>query len=232
MDGLTGSGPPLGLTRANLAEHTLATLKRGSWRGPDVLLVAVGSARVVVKDFGPRSLPLRATWGRWSVRREMKVYRHLEGVSALPRLLGQLDPVAFVLEHRAGSRFSRRRPWTFDTEFGRRLEAAVQEIHRRGVVHLDLAHRGNVRAAPDGEPVLIYFGAALAFRPGGLLARFVLPILARADHRALSKWRRRLGAGRRAQGDSLAATASRGVASPPSAAGAASEDGRGASRPT
>ncbi len=232
MDGLTSTGPPLGLTRANLAEHTLATLQRGSWRGPDVLLVAVGNARVVVKDFGPRSRLVRATWGRWSVRREMNIYRHLEGVPVVPRVLGRLDPVAFVLEHRAGARFSRRRPWTFDAEFGRRLEAAVREIHRRGVVHLDLAHRSNVRAAPDGEPVLVDFGAALAFRRGGLLARLLLPILARADHRALSKWRRRLGSGRWAQGDCLAAPASRGVASPPSAAGADSEGGRGASRPT
>jgi hypothetical protein len=224
MDVLTASGPPLGLTRANLAEHTLAALKRGSWRGPDVLLVAVGTARVVVKDFGPRSLLLRETWGRWSVRRELSVYRHLEGVRAVPRALGRLDAVALVLEHRAGTRISRRRPWTFDAEFGRRLEEAVGEIHRRGVVHLDLAHRGNVLAAPDGEPVLVDFGAALAFRRGGLLARLLLPILARVDRRALSKWRRQRDAGPRAQGDSLAA--------PASGASADSEGGRGASRPT
>jgi hypothetical protein len=224
MDGLTASGPSLGLTRANLAEHTLATLKRGSWRGPDVLLVAAGSARVVVKDFGPRSLPVRAIWGRWSVRRELSVYRHLEGVRSVPRALGRLDPVALVLEHRAGTRISRRRPWTFDAEFSRRLEEAVREVHRRGVVHLDLAHRGNVLAAPDGEPVLLDFGAALAFRRGGLLARLLLPILARVDQRALSKWRRQLGAGPRAQRDSPAA--------PAAAAGADSEGGRGASRPT
>ena len=223
MDGLSCSGPSPGLSRANPAEHTLATLQRGSWRGPDVLLVAVGTQRVVVKDFAARAPAVRATWGRFSVRRELKIYRHLEGVRAVPRVLGRLDPVALVLEHRAGARFSRRRPWTFDAAFGRRLEAAVREIHRRGVVHLDLAHRGNVRAAPDGKPVLIDFGAALAFRPGGLLARLLLPILIRADDRALSKWRRRLGAGPFAQVDSSAAA--------PAAAGAVSEGGRGASRP-
>jgi hypothetical protein len=44
----------------------------------------------------------------------------------------------------------------------------------------------------DGAPILIDFGSALTFKPGGLLARWLLPLLARIDLAALEKWRSRL----------------------------------------
>jgi hypothetical protein len=116
-------------------------------------------------------------------------------------------------------RYARRRPWTFSREFGRKLEAHVRELHGLGVVHLDLRHRSNLRAGLDGEPVLIDFASALAFRPGGLAARWLLPLLARADRRALRKWRRRLAD-------------YPGSADGEAASGAASEGARGDSRPT
>jgi hypothetical protein len=56
------------------------------------------------------------------------------------------------------------------------------------VVHLDLRHRSNVRAAPDGSPVLIDFDAALRFRKGGPAERLLLPLLRRIDDRGLAKW--------------------------------------------
>lgn len=195
----------------------MLALHRGRSRNPDVLLVDSERGRVVVKDFAPRSWLVRWTIGRWSVRREVRAYRRLEGHPAVPRLLGLLDPLAFAVEHRGGARFSRRRPWTFSPEFGRQLAEAVRELHARGVVHLDLRHRSNVRASVDGRPVLIDFGSAVSFRPGGLGARLLLPILALADRNAVRKWRRRLArhpeAGEGSDGGS-------------------SEAGRGASRPT
>jgi serine/threonine protein kinase len=65
-------------------------------------------------------------------------------------------------------------------------------MHRRGVAHLDLRHRSNVLVGEDGDPILIDFGSALTFRPGGLLARWLLPLLGRLDLAAVEKWRSRL----------------------------------------
>lgn len=182
-----------GITRTNLAERTLLTLSRGSWNSPDVLLVESDVGAVVVKDFAPRRPWLARTWGRWLIRREARVYEALAGHPAVPRLLARLDPLALVLEHRAGARFSTRRPWTFSTEFGEQLQQAVAELHARGVVHVDLRHRSNVRAGPDGRPVLIDFDSALVFRPGSLPARTLLPLFALADRYGLRKWRRLVG---------------------------------------
>jgi hypothetical protein len=90
------------------------------------------------------------------------------------------------------------------------LAGAIDGMHARGVAHLDLRHRSNVLADAAGRPVLIDFGSAVCLRPGGLVARLLLPLLAWIDRRALEKWRVRLE---------------------PAAAGA-SGGGRGASRPT
>jgi hypothetical protein len=214
---LTEAGTPLQLTRADLDERTVLVLHRGRSRNPDVLLVDSERGRVVVKDFAPRSWLVRWTIGRWSVRREVRAYRRLEGHPAVPQLLGVVDPLAFAVEHRGGTRFSRRRPWTFSPEFGRQLAGAVRELHARGVAHLDLRHRSNVRADMNGRPVLIDFGSAVTFRPGSLGARFLLPLLAVADRYALRKWSN--FAGPHSEGGE-------------GSDGGSSEAGRGASRPT
>jgi hypothetical protein len=191
----TESPQPAGLTRANLAERTLLVLRTGGHFTPDVLLVRGEGGLAVVKDFARRGGAVRAALGRRATLREVRAYRQLAGHPAVPRLLGLVDPLALVLEHRAGPRFSARRPWTFSPAFARELRRAVHAMHARGVAHLDLAHRSNVRAALDGSPVLIDFASAVSLRPGSLAARWLLPLLARLDLRALRKWERRLGAG-------------------------------------
>jgi len=192
---VSGRPPVSGLSRANLPDRTLVTLHPGSWNSPDVLLVESDGGRAVVKDFGPRPWIVRETFGRWLIRREARVYGALCGHSAVPQLLGLLDRHALVIEHRAGLRFTTRRPWTFSPSFVRQLRAAVDELHARGVVHLDLAHRSNVRAAPDGSPVLIDFESAIRFRKGGLGERLLLPLLRRVDRRAVAKWAAVVAAG-------------------------------------
>jgi len=211
------AAPSPGLTRANLKERSLVCLARGGRLSPDVWLVDSDAGRAVVKDFAARGRLVRATLGPWLVRHECRIHRRLEAHPAVPRLLGRIDALAFAVEHRGGVRFSRRRPWTFSHAFGRRLDACVRELHALGVVHLDLKHRSNVRAGLDGSPVLIDFGSAVCFRPGGLAQRLVLPLLGLADRSAVRKWRRRLADYPGSAGD---------------AAGGASEGARGESRPT
>jgi hypothetical protein len=216
---LTPLGSAAGITRENLSQRVLVTLERGSWKSPDVLLVESDRGRAVVKDFAPRARLVRATLGRLLIRRELAIYRALAGLPAVPRIHGRIDRFAFALEHRGGVRITRRRPWTFSPAFVEALRAAVAGLHARGVVHLDLSHRSNVRAAPDGSPVLIDFEASLRFRPGGLAGRTLLPLLRKVDERALAKWAK-LAAGEGRPG------------ARPDQPGGASEGGRGARRPT
>ncbi len=183
---------PSGLGRRDLSARTLEVLHRGGRGNPDVLLVEAPDGPVVVKDFAGRGLLVRATLGRWITRREMRAWRRLRGHPAVPRFRGRIDALAFAVEYRPGRRMSRRLAGELPADFLDRLSAAVEEMHDRGVAHLDLRHRGNLLADETGSPVLVDFGSAVCFAPGGRGARWLLPCLAWLDRRALRKWRERL----------------------------------------
>ncbi len=182
-----------GICRETLAERTVRVLSRGGRRNPDVLLVRGDHGLAVVKDFAPRGPLVRRLLAPRLQRREARAWRVLAGDPAVPRFLGWIDPLAFALEYRPGRRMSRRLAGRLPPDFLPNLEAALARMHARGVVHLDLRHRSNVLVDGAGRPVLIDFGSAVCFRPGGLLARVLVPRLARIDRAALAKWAARVG---------------------------------------
>jgi serine/threonine protein kinase len=174
--------------RDTLESATEQVLNRGSRRNPDVLLVRHGGERVVVKDFAPRGPLVRRWLGPWLARRELRAWRALEGHPAVPRLLGAVDPLAFAIEYRPGRTLFGAKRQPVPEGFLAALESALDEMHRRGVVHLDLKNRTNVLADASGRPVLIDFGSAFVFTPGSWAARWLLPLFAFFDRRALAKW--------------------------------------------
>ena len=180
------------LSRANLEQRVVRRLHRGGGANADVSLVRVGERECVVKDYAVRSRWWRRTLAGWLVRRELRAYRQLEGLSELPRLLGVLDELAFVIEYRPGRPLSRSLSGQLGDRFVPALERAVTAMHERGVVHLDLRHRSNVLADANGLPVLIDFASALCFEPGGVGARWLVPLFGCIDRLALRKWRKKL----------------------------------------
>lgn len=182
----------LGLSRGEIPVRTREVLSRGGWGNPDVLLVESATGPVVVKDFAPRGWLVRRWLGPWLLRREARAYQRLAGITAIPRLLGWLDATAIVLEFRPGVYVSRGLAGRLPPEFVAHLEEAVCEIHRRGVVHLDLRHRSNVLAGQDGRPVVIDFASALFFDVSTRAGRRALELFAEIDRAALRKWRIRL----------------------------------------
>ena len=181
------------LTRAELRERTRSVLHRGGWGNADVLLVECRDGRlVVVKDYAARSRCVRVGLGARLLAREERAYGRLEGVAAVPRLLGRLDEVALVIEYRPGVLLSRSLRGSLPTGFMEELERAVDEMHRRGVVHLDLRHRSNVLAGEDGRPVLIDFASAQCFDASTRRGRMLVRLLGRIDRGALGKWRARI----------------------------------------
>ena len=183
----------LHLDRAGFEARVERTLRRGGLGNPDVFLVRLDQRWVVVKDFAPRPFWLRESLGAWLTAREQKAYQALEDVDLVPRLLGRVDRHAFVLEYRPGRLLSRSLRDELPDRFLDELERGVSEMHDLGVVHLDLSHRSNVLLGEDGRPVLLDFASAIRLAPMGRLGNPLFRWLARADYRALSKWRRKLG---------------------------------------
>jgi len=186
------AGSAAGLDRASLADSKQQLLNRGSWGNPDVLLVGTSNGPVVVKDFSKRSAWVRRCFGRWLLGREARTYQRLQGVPGVPRLLGQVDCEALVLEYRPGVLLSRSLAGVLPAGFLTELEESIESMHRRGVVHLDLRHRSNILAGDDGHPVLLDFASAIGFDRARLGGRIGLACLAWIDRRALRKWRVRL----------------------------------------
>lgn len=182
--------PPPG--RSDLPGLTESALQTGRPYKPDVLLVRHGKAFVIVKDYAPRSWWIRNTLGRLATGLEVRAYRALRGHPFVPVFLGRIDAFAFATEYRPGQYLRRRLASVLPKEFLEELEEAVAQMHARGVVHLDLQHRTNVLADPDGHPVLIDFASSLCLRPDGWMARLVLPMLGKVDRKGVRKWRRRL----------------------------------------
>ena len=164
-------------------------ISAGGFANPDVFVLEHAGAKLVVKDFAPRSALVRATVARWIVRREQRAWRALAAHAAVPRWVGAIDALAFAVEHRAGRPLSRSVARETPSAFFAQLAAAIDEMHARGVVHLDLRHQGNVLVGDDGAPVLIDFGSALVLTPGSLLARLARALLGWIDHGAVRKWR-------------------------------------------
>lgn len=179
-------------TRDELRSGLSETLSLGGWGNSDVVLVRAAGGPIVVKDFSARRRWFRPI-ARWLARREQRAYRQLAGHPNVPRLLGSLDSLAFCLEYRPGELLSRSLRGRLPSSFLPELREALALMHARGVAHLDLRHRSNILAGPDGQPILIDFASALCFEPGGLAARTLLPLLAALDRRALRKWEARLG---------------------------------------
>jgi serine/threonine protein kinase len=181
------------LSRVNLVGCTRRTLSRGGWGNPDVLLVEVAGHELVVKDFAARAGWLRASFARWITAREVRAYQRLAGLPLVPRFIGSLDPLAFVVEYRPGRILTRSLADSLPRGFVSELEAGIEAMHARGVAHLDLRHRSNILAGEDGHPVLLDFASAVCLRPDGRISGGLLRLLARFDLRALEKWRLRLG---------------------------------------
>lgn len=188
-------GFDLTITRNSLAGQVVRVLSRGGAGNSDVTLVRDGDGVYVVKDFAARG-PIVRCIAPWLIRRELRAYAQLADHPSVPRVIGRLDRLAFVLEYRPGEILGPGlASWVPDT-FIEDLYEAILGMHARGVVHLDLRHRSNALADADGKPVLIDFASALCFRPRGVAARWLLPLLGWIDTRAVRKWQRQLESGR------------------------------------
>ena len=116
------------LCRSEIEKSAKEMLHRGGWGNPDVLLVQTEAGPVVVKDFSPRSGWVRRWLGPWSLRREEQAYRYLEGLAAVPRLLGRVDELAIILEYRPGVLLSRSLRGTLPAEFLPELQTVAMDL--------------------------------------------------------------------------------------------------------
>ena len=145
----------------------------GLYRGPTGL--AVLKVNRINDFFG---VPLQ--WaGRLLARREIRLYRAVQDLPAVPALLGPVGPAGFMHAFVPGHPLGRREEVS-DTFFDELL-TLVRTLHARHIAYVDLNKRQNVLVGDDARPYLIDFQISLLLPAVGwcgwppvrwLLARF------------------------------------------------------------
>lgn len=187
-----------GLTRARLEAPGVRLLNRGGRLNPDVLLVRdeAGVPRVV-KDYAPRSAPVRTLLAPGLIRRELRLLQRVAGLPGVPRPGGRVDRLALAIEYLEGVPLRRRRHRaSLPRAFFDALEGILDGLALRGLIYTDLRSPTNVLCTATGAPALVDLGAAMR---APLLPR---ALVRRWEQRALRKLRRRfegVGAGDPAQ---------------------------------
>lgn len=138
--------------------------------------------RVVLRDTTEARSGLR--WlARHLSRREANALRKLDGILGVPRLLSAARH-RLVREWIDGRPMHHARP--ADPHYYRSALLLLRRIHRRGVVHNDLAKETNWLVTPNGEPALVDFQLAHCSHRRGRFFR----MLAHDDLRHLLKHKR------------------------------------------
>jgi hypothetical protein len=120
----------------------------------------------------------------WLARREARALEAIRGMPATPQLL-RWDGVRLDRSYLDGAAMYQRAPHG-DLAYFRRARRLLQQLHRRGVAHNDLAKEANWLVLADGTPALIDFQLAVRGAPRSRWMR----LLAREDLRHLLKHKR------------------------------------------
>ena len=178
----------LPLTEADLKNGNVRLHQKGKWGKADILLLETERGKAVVKDFGRKNLPVR-WYGRWQIRREASIYRRLSGIAGVPRYYGRIGKNAMAIEFIQGERISQWKRRELPPALFSRLWDLIEEIHSRGIVHIDLRKRDNILINASGEVFIIDFNASFRFLPGSRAARWFFPALRKIDHFGFLKWK-------------------------------------------
>lgn len=138
--------------------------------------------------FVRRDLSASPWWLRfpaWRLaRREARAIGQLDGLQATPQLLGW-DGVRLDRSYLEGAAMYQRPP-RGDVAYFHAARRLLQQVHRRGIAHNDLAKEANWLVLADGSPAVIDFQLAMRGRPRARWMR----LLAREDLRHLLKHKR------------------------------------------
>ncbi len=177
------------MTRKDIEKNSVC-LVRGRFGKPDLNRVEIEEGSYIVKDVRRRNFFFRWTLGLWLIQQEWKIYCRLKGVKGVPQPVERIDRFAFVMEYIPGVPIERGK--AIPPSFFSDLHQVLKAIHSRGVVHMDLRHKGNILVSEKGEPYLIDFNSGFFFKEGGLLRRLFFPLFRWVDYGGLLKLKERV----------------------------------------
>jgi len=173
------------LTREALERLPRQPLRQPSPLKPAVWRVETPMGAVVVKDVRPCGRLQRGI-ARWLLERERRVLERVGTLDGVPHLLGRIDRDAVVLSLVPGRPLDAALFGQRPRDLVAQLRELTEELHERGVFHLDLHQRKNLLVDDSGRLHVVDFGAAFALGP---LARLLFGwLLGHVDRQAAYKY--------------------------------------------
>lgn len=170
-------------------------IRRPSRHKANLAVLFLEGRKYVLKTVEDMPWLLRITLGRWLLSREIATYRKLGGLEGIPRLIARVGKNAFLLSFVEGLPLRKETKPHIKGHSFEKLNALVEAIHQRGVVHLDLGQRKNILVRPDGMPVIVDFGSAMGGNLPRPIGRLLVFLLGWIDRRGLLMQRLRYGDG-------------------------------------
>jgi len=160
----TSAPPPAAFGRAQLDRAERELLRDGRFANARVERVRIDGVDWIFKDFSSRAFFVRHTIARFLLGREVRALRRLEGIPGVPSMAFRVDAFAMAARFVPGRSLANVKSMPVSTAYLTALEALLQQVHARGLVHLDTRGGGNLLMQPDGRPGIIDFQAALSTR--------------------------------------------------------------------
>ncbi|HVN71140.1 MAG TPA: hypothetical protein VMU10_03880 [Desulfomonilia bacterium] len=135
------------------------SLKKKRIYGPDVELINRDGKALVEKTYRRRSQPVRMA-GRLLVRWEAYIYSKLTGIPGIPEVMTSPDIFTITTVYMGGHHLKTRARIP-DASYFERLETLIENVHQRGVIHLDLRNRRNYGMDDEGMPYLVDFASSI-----------------------------------------------------------------------
>lgn len=138
---------------------TQIALKKKRIYGPDVSLMRLNSRCLVEKTYRNRAWPVRIM-GILLVSWEAFIYSRLKGIAGIPKLTGRPDKYTLITSYMGGENL-RATTKKIDGPYFEKLSRIIEQMHQRGVLHLDLRNRRNYGIDNSGLPYLVDFASCL-----------------------------------------------------------------------
>lgn len=172
-----------------MSYETIDIIKQPTRFTPDVRVIKYQGQQAILKDYSSCLSFTRIVWGKTLISNEALILKHLQGVKGIPRLIARTES-GLITEYIAGQPLGKLKG-RLQYEIIPKIESLISAIHRRGVVHLDLAQKQNILVAPDMTPYLIDFANAFYFRKRAFGFRQVFDYLCLVDRGSLLKFKNR-----------------------------------------
>jgi serine/threonine protein kinase len=146
---------------------------------PDILIVERQEQFLVAKDFRSKAWMARYLWGPLNIMYEKFLLNKLAGVAKIPQVIGLEDYNCLLISRIEGDEIKKCSHLLVPDFFDQLLKIA-DDLHDRGVLHLDLGHKSNIMVDQDGNPAIIDFNASL-YLPQNSLFRPLINLLGKVD---------------------------------------------------